>query len=312
MIRSIGVCVIGPLIFGCSRQDVPNTEGNSSGVQADIDGDQTAGLEPIGNPVPENVGDGVSPSKRSDPAIGVHDTPQDARHIQPIIGDDIRNPSPNAKQPHVDDIAAVGIPKGRQAPIDGDGAVFRARGAGVAPPGSITRVPPTSAAKALGAPPTKAVQNPPTAVATADVSLPSGVRVRVSGSIFSGGGKAGDFGWMIQQEKYARTLFVYNDNEEQFDAFRRGDRPSGCSVGGGNGVIRPYQCLTPPKAIGVPTGSRGVGYTDLAGHAKTKIDQAIASIRTLAETGNYDTVLFSQAARGRTLGAGIFLSLIHI
>jgi hypothetical protein len=111
---------------------------------------------------------------------------------------------------------------------------------------------------------------------------------------------------MIQQEQYARTLFVYNDNEEQFDAFRRGDRPSGCSAGGGNAVIRPYQCHDPPKAIGVPTGSRGVGYAALAGHAKTKIDQAIASIRVLVETGNYDTVLFSQASGGRTLGAREF------
>ncbi len=142
---------------------------------------------------------------------------------------------------------------------------------------------------------------------TAEIILPpSDVRVSVSGSIFSGRGKPGDFGWMIEQEQYERTLFVFNDNEEQFDAFQNGDKSLGCSVGGGNGVIRPYQCRDPPKAIGVPTGSRGVGYTALAGHAKTKIDQAIASIRALVETGNYDTVLFSQAARGRTLGAGIF------
>ena len=136
---------------------------------------------------------------------------------------------------------------------------------------------------------------------------PSDVRVSVSGSIFSGRGKPGDFGWMIEQEQYARTLFVYNDNEQQFDAFQNGDKSLGCSVGGGNAVIRPYQCRDPQRAIGIPTGSRGEGYAVLNDHVKTKIDQAISAIRALAASGKYDTVLFSQAAvDAPTLGTGMF------
>jgi len=150
-----------------------------------------------------------------------------------------------------------------------------------------------------------------TQIATADITISSGNSIRVSGSIFRGTGRLGDFAWMIKRPEYARTLFVYNDNEEAFDAFQK-DRINGaCSAGAGNAIIRPYQCLK-KQAIGVPTGStpeEGApmeGYKSLDGHAKRKIDQAIASILELAQTGNYDMIKFSQAASGNTLGAGTF------
>ena len=70
--------------------------------------------------------------------------------------------------------------------------------------------------------------------------------MQVIGSIFGGGGKAGDFGWMIQQPEYDDALFIFNDNEEQFLAFRKNPKSgAGCARGGGNAIIRPYQCAEP-------------------------------------------------------------------
>ena len=70
--------------------------------------------------------------------------------------------------------------------------------------------------------------------------------MQVIGSIFSGGGKSGDFGWMIEQPEYADALFVFNDNEEQFLAFRRNPKGGyGCDRGGGNSsrhLVSPRLC----------------------------------------------------------------------
>jgi hypothetical protein len=81
--------------------------------------------------------------------------------------------------------------------------------------------------------------------------------MQVIGSVFSGAGKDGDFDWMITQDHYEDALFVFNDNEAQYKAHR--DRPTdlagaGSAPGGGNAIIRPYQCKTPPRAVGIPTG----------------------------------------------------------
>jgi hypothetical protein len=142
-----------------------------------------------------------------------------------------------------------------------------------------------------------------------DVDLGGGKVIVVQGSIFSGGGKDGDFDWMIQQPKYAKTLFVFNDNEEQFTAFMKGNLSAagGCGVGGGNAVIRPFQCKKPPQAQGVSTGSHAHGgYNTLDGKTKAIIDAGIKKIRNLVTTGNYDRVLFSQNRYKKTLGSGIF------
>lgn len=73
--------------------------------------------------------------------------------------------------------------------------------------------------------------------------------IEVIGSVFAGAGKIGDFAWMIRQPEYADVLFVFNDNEEQFRAYRKDPQGSyGCSPGGGNAIIRPYQCQSPPRA----------------------------------------------------------------
>jgi hypothetical protein len=130
--------------------------------------------------------------------------------------------------------------------------------------------------------------------------------VEVIGSQFAGGGRSGDFAWMIEQAEYADALFVFNDNEEAFRAYER-DRTggAGCSRGGGNAIVRPYRCADPPRAAGVPTGAHGRGYDRLTDAVKGVIDDAFAVIDELLASGRYARVFYSAEADGG-LGTGIF------
>ena len=130
--------------------------------------------------------------------------------------------------------------------------------------------------------------------------------VEIVPSIFQGGGQEGDFRWMIDQPKYDDSLFLFNDNEEQFlEHIRDPASEFGCAAGGGNAVIRPFQCQMPPRAAGIPTGAHGVGYAELSDEVKATIDQAIAGIRDLLAFGRYRRAFFSADEQGR-LGTGIF------
>jgi hypothetical protein len=125
-------------------------------------------------------------------------------------------------------------------------------------------------------------------------------------STFAGRGCAGDFAWMIEQPEYADALFVFNDNEGEFRAHQRhapGARR--CHAGGGNAVVRPYQCQDPPRAAGIPTGDRG-GYPRLTDDARAAIDDALAAITTLLAAGGYERVIYSAADDSGALGTGIF------
>lgn len=124
-------------------------------------------------------------------------------------------------------------------------------------------------------------------------------------SSFTGGGRDGDFTWMIEQPDHSRTLFVFNDNESQFyEHQKRLGTAHSCHRGGGNAAIRPYQCLTPPRATGIPTGDNG-GYTDLA-EAQSAIDDAIRHLDVLLASGQYDRVAISWNHERQILGTGIF------
>lgn len=127
--------------------------------------------------------------------------------------------------------------------------------------------------------------------------------MKVIGSVFHGGHNDGDFKWMIKQKKYADALFVFNDNEQQYILHR--DDPAdadGCAEGGGNGVIRPWQCETPPRATGVPTGP---GYAKLTPHITKLIDEAVATVGKIATDENYARIFYSADSHGH-LGTGIF------
>lgn len=128
--------------------------------------------------------------------------------------------------------------------------------------------------------------------------------VQVIPVMYKGPNQIGDFAWMITQPEYQDVLFIFNDNQEQFIALLKGQN-SGCVRGGGNAVIRPYQCINPPRAAGIPTGVNQQGYTNLE-QSRSYIDLAIERIKQLLGTGNYKRVMYSSANDGRSLGTSIF------
>jgi hypothetical protein len=76
--------------------------------------------------------------------------------------------------------------------------------------------------------------------------------------------------------------------------------------GGGNAVVRPYQCQEPPRAIGIPTGSHGQGYATLSEQVRQTIDEAFLGIQKLLATGRYRRLYYSSADTEGNLGTGIF------
>jgi hypothetical protein len=129
--------------------------------------------------------------------------------------------------------------------------------------------------------------------------------ISVIRSIYRGAGVLGDYLWMIDHPEFARALFVFNDNEEQFDAYLAGEA-SGFTEGGGNAAIRPLRKLLPPRAAGIPTGKGGLGYSTLDTATKAKIDEALAVVDALLKTGDYDQIVVSTSKDGDTLGTGIY------
>lgn len=130
-------------------------------------------------------------------------------------------------------------------------------------------------------------------IPTKDISSP------VTPTSYRGNGKEGDFSWMSKQPKYKDSLFVFNDNEEQYIS-------KSCSAGGGNAVVRPLQCQNPPRALGVPTGSfKGKGYKSLTPQAKKLIDESIERIRDSIRKYRYDRIIYSVNKDGY-IGTGIF------
>ena len=129
--------------------------------------------------------------------------------------------------------------------------------------------------------------------------------IKVVRSTYRGAGVLGDYLWMIDQPEFARALFIFNDNEEQFDAYVAGEA-SGFTAGGGNAAIRPLRKHSPPRAAGVPTGKHGRGYSALDATTKSKIDEALAVIHALLKTGDYDQIVVSKDKDDDTLGTGIF------
>ena len=137
-----------------------------------------------------------------------------------------------------------------------------------------------------------------------DTSVPP-MQIRKNPSVYTGAGKVGDFEWMIKQPKYARSLFIFNDNETQFKAFHA-NQPTGLHAGGGNAVVRPFQGGSHPRAAGIPTGD-GVGYQHLSAHVKGVIDQAIDYIKNLLKSGRYNEIVFCTDPTGQTFGSGIYI-----
>lgn len=127
----------------------------------------------------------------------------------------------------------------------------------------------------------------------------------VTPTFFEGLGRHGDFAWMRTQPDHASTLFIFNDNEEQFNAYLNG-KASGFTAGAGNAIARPWRLLSPPQSAGIPTGKNGKGYESLDTQTKLKIDQSLQVISDLIATGNYSQLVFSADSTLTTLGRATF------
>lgn len=160
--------------------------------------------------------------------------------------------------------------------------------------------------------PTRPASPPGVRIKPSAKSKDTSVTIELVPSVFRGADREGDFKWMINRPEWQDALFVFNDNEAQFEAFRAG-KEGGFTTGGGNAAIRPYRRLKPPRSAGIPTGplpgGAGAtdGYTSLSVHNKRVIDAAIGVIRELLASGKYKRVVYSakDEATGE-LGSGIF------
>ncbi len=135
--------------------------------------------------------------------------------------------------------------------------------------------------------------------------------IAVTPSVYRPGDRSTDFAWMIEHAPWDRSaLFVFNDNLRQsaafLDAAEAGRVADGaaCAAGGGNATVRPYQCGSPPRAAGVPTGP---GFERLDGVAREAIDRALGHVERLLATGRYAEVIYSaDPAQPALLGHSIF------
>lgn len=124
-------------------------------------------------------------------------------------------------------------------------------------------------------------------------------------TVFTEFGKWGDWKWMQAEPSWAHALFVFNDNEEQFDAYVDG-LPGGFTPGAGNALARPWRKFNPPKSAGIPTGKQGSGYNVLDEVTKEKIDQALTVVYDLLKTFYYKYLVFSADESEKTLGISTF------
>lgn len=126
--------------------------------------------------------------------------------------------------------------------------------------------------------------------------------------------KGRGFDVLIKDSAHKNSLFIFNDNEESFEAFERG-QPAGIKKGGGNAIIRPYRDPSRKRvmAAGIPTGRSGKGYGDEDEKAgKAVIDRSLDVIWYLLTDARkngepYDKLIYSADPENReALGVGIF------
>lgn len=111
---------------------------------------------------------------------------------------------------------------------------------------------------------------------------------------------------MVQRSEYQDVLFVFNDNEEQFYEHYQSPndfKGSGCLPGGGNAVIRPFQCQSPQRAAGIPTGP---GYDRLTQHVQAVLDAAIEQVVRVASREKLTRIFYNAKSEAGDLGYGIF------
>lgn len=125
--------------------------------------------------------------------------------------------------------------------------------------------------------------------------------VQIYGTKFIKRGIFGDFKFMCNQEVHNKSLFIFNDNEEDHET---------CIVGGGNAIIRKYnrynRSLIKPKSAGIPTGNyKNGGYKELTNDVIKVINSAIDEIKELINIYRYESIYFSIGSN-RLIGTSIF------
>lgn len=130
------------------------------------------------------------------------------------------------------------------------------------------------------------------------------LNIQIYGTIFYEREKYGDFKHMIKTNKYNDALFIYNDNEEQYNS-------CSCVSGGGNAVIRSYniynKTLKEPLSFGIPTGTlNDGGYEQLNLKNKKIIDDSIKNIYYIITKYNKKRIFYSSKDFSGILGTGIF------
>lgn len=114
----------------------------------------------------------------------------------------------------------------------------------------------------------------------------------------------GDFKWMVQQEKYAKCLFLINENYlDSIDPVPY--------EGAGTAKLRPltFRFMDKPRAAGIPTGwsVASGGFTELDPLAQKAIDNAFKRIGYLLSKFEYDTIIYSADPKAPTkIGVNIF------
>jgi hypothetical protein len=123
--------------------------------------------------------------------------------------------------------------------------------------------------------------------------------MNVIGTVFSGKGKEGDFEWQINSGKYEDALFIFNEDES---------RAKWKKAGRGNAVIRKYNkyAVDKPRSVGVLTGTKAGGYSELTEAIKSKIDECIKEIKDTIQRYGYKTIYYSSKTKNGLLGTSIF------
>lgn len=129
---------------------------------------------------------------------------------------------------------------------------------------------------------------------------------QVLGIQFDGGGKYGDFGWMITRPEYKDDFFIFNENVEDFQSKSR-------SKGGGNAIIRPYVFSNPPMAGGIPAGYKDniksphyKGFKHLDDEVKSLIDGAVDAIAKIVKKRKVRHIYYISRPNDGILGSSIF------
>ena len=126
----------------------------------------------------------------------------------------------------------------------------------------------------------------------------------VHGVLFTKRHAEGDFAWMVKQDKYKDTLFIFNENF--LDSLDEKE------AGAGTAKLRPlvWRYVAIPRAAGIPTGwsTASGGFKEMNFYTRKAIDMSIDRIKIILKNNPmYTKIVFScNALNYKKLGTNIF------